>query len=86
MKISIKDVDKCLELCFEFINRAETWKDQHAYSLKSSAERWEIEKKTGIQRHLGDSVEKTSLIRCSMDLWRALANMRNNGREASKWR
>lgn len=84
MKISIQDIDNCVELCHEFIRRAEVWKDQHEHSLKSSDEKWEIEQKTG--RRWGDSLEKTSLIRCSLDLWRALANMRNNGREASKWR
>ncbi len=58
------DVFQCELLCREFLKRAKEWRDANEFNPK------------GKGRHISSVTEHAALIRCSLDLWRALATMR----------
>lgn len=63
--IDEKDLFKCEQLCREFLSRAQeyhTAKKENTYEKNN--------------RHYSAIAEHASLVRCSLDLWRALAYMR----------
>ena len=58
------DVFQCELLCREFLKRAKDWRDAKKFEGKAEG------------RHSSSVAEHAALIRCSLDLWRALAFMR----------
>ena len=62
--INEKALFKCEQLCREFMARAQEYRTAQKENL------------AGRGNHISAVAEHASLVRCSLDLWRALAYMR----------